>query len=622
MKHGAILVTGGAGYIGSHVVLQLRARGERVVVLDDLSRGFRQAVLDTPLVVGEVGDRDTVLPLLREHGVDTVMHFAAYTIVPESVSEPLKYYGNNTCSTRTLLECCVEAGRAPLRVLLDRRGVRHPGRRRRRGGYADRADQSLRHLQAHVGMDAARSWRRPRRCATWRCAISTSPAPTPQAASARRRPRRRCSSRWPARPSSASARRCRSSAPTTRPPTAPACATTSTSRIWRAPMSMRSTYLRGGGASTVLNCGYGHGYSVREVLESVERVAGQSLTVREEPRRAGDPPALVARAERIRACSAGARGSTTSTPSCAAPSAGSSSCCASPGEARSARVGGHGLPARAAGALGRMRRMRWGRPKSLSGLMLVGLALIAVPLLVAILTAAAADPRPRRHRPEDRRRGRHRGARQPGAVRADRLARAHRPPLRGAERPEAARPVPHPGRAPERHPRAAAPPGERRDARRRSRSSASCRQHPRQRHEPAGARSGPEAQSDLASRFAQLSVPGRARRAAEQRPDRRRGRRAADANARRRASACCGRPRCCCRSPGRGVRAHPRRRPAAAPARPRHQRARRGHLHQPDRGRRARMTSSASAGSSSGCASGCSSSRTSATASCDTCRTS
>ena len=83
MKHGSILVTGGAGYIGSHVALQLRSRGERVVVLDDLSRGFRQAVIDAPLVVGNVGDRDAVRRVLAEHGVDTVMHFAAYTIVPE-----------------------------------------------------------------------------------------------------------------------------------------------------------------------------------------------------------------------------------------------------------------------------------------------------------------------------------------------------------------------------------------------------------------------------------------------------------------------------------------------------------------------------------------------------------
>ncbi len=134
MQHGSILVTGGAGYIGSHVVLQLRERGERVVVLDNLSRGFRQAVLDTPLVVGDVGDRATVSGLLREHGVDTVMHFAAHTIVPESVRDPLKYYGNNTCATRNLLECCARGRRRHARVLLDRRGLRHPRRRLRRRG--------------------------------------------------------------------------------------------------------------------------------------------------------------------------------------------------------------------------------------------------------------------------------------------------------------------------------------------------------------------------------------------------------------------------------------------------------------------------------------------------------
>src|SRR4051812_47485629 len=109
-QQGTILVTGGAGYIGSHTVLQLRARGRKVVVLDNLYTGFRQAVLETPLVEGNVGDRELVLRVLREHGVDTVMHFAAHTIVPESVSDPLKYYGNNTCSTRSLLQSCVEGG--------------------------------------------------------------------------------------------------------------------------------------------------------------------------------------------------------------------------------------------------------------------------------------------------------------------------------------------------------------------------------------------------------------------------------------------------------------------------------------------------------------------------------
>src|SRR5580693_8632307 len=102
----AILVTGGAGYIGSHVLLQLRERGERVIVLDNLYTGFRQALGEAPLVVGDAGDQALVERVLQDHDVDTVMHFAAHTIVPESVSDPLKYYGNNTCATRSLLAAC------------------------------------------------------------------------------------------------------------------------------------------------------------------------------------------------------------------------------------------------------------------------------------------------------------------------------------------------------------------------------------------------------------------------------------------------------------------------------------------------------------------------------------
>src|SRR5262245_32749152 len=89
-----ILVTGGAGYIGSHVVRQLGERGEAVVVLDNLSTGFRKSVLHGKLVVGNTGDRELVGRILQEHGIDTVLHFAAHTIVPESVANPLMYYGN------------------------------------------------------------------------------------------------------------------------------------------------------------------------------------------------------------------------------------------------------------------------------------------------------------------------------------------------------------------------------------------------------------------------------------------------------------------------------------------------------------------------------------------------
>jgi UDP-glucose 4-epimerase len=299
MKKATILVTGGAGYIGSHVVLQLRARGERVVVLDDLSRGFRQAVLDTPLVVGEVGDRETVLRVLREHGVDTVMHFAAFTIVPESVREPLKYYGNNTCSTRSLLQCCQEAG-----------------------------------VQHFVFSSTAAVYGIP---ADGIAAENTPTAPiNPYGTS-------KLMSEWMLRDVSAASglkhvalryfnvagsdSQCRVGQAT---PKATLLVKVACEAVVgkRPHVSIFGTdyptpdgtgvrdyihvedlatahldaldYLRAGGASTVLNVGYGHGYSVREVLQSVERVAGERLKVIEEPRRAGDPPALVARADRIR----------------------------------------------------------------------------------------------------------------------------------------------------------------------------------------------------------------------------------------------------------------------------------------------------------------------------------
>src|ERR1700752_763756 len=110
MSGKTILITGGAGYIGSHVVRQLGEAGEKIVVLDDLSTGFRQAVLHGELVVGNTGDVACLRTIFERYEIDTVMHFAANTVVPESVSNPLNYYGNNTCASRTLLEHSLRAG--------------------------------------------------------------------------------------------------------------------------------------------------------------------------------------------------------------------------------------------------------------------------------------------------------------------------------------------------------------------------------------------------------------------------------------------------------------------------------------------------------------------------------
>ena len=107
----AVLVTGGAGYIGGHMVLALVDRGEEVVVLDNLSTGFRWAVPKAAtLVVGDTGDAELVGRVIAEHRVEAIAHFAAKIVVPESVADPLGYYGNNTAKSRSLIEAAVRGG--------------------------------------------------------------------------------------------------------------------------------------------------------------------------------------------------------------------------------------------------------------------------------------------------------------------------------------------------------------------------------------------------------------------------------------------------------------------------------------------------------------------------------
>ena len=299
MSRSSILVTGGAGYIGSHVVLQLRARGEQVVVLDDLSTGFRQAVLDTPLAVGKVGDRELVLEILRQHGVDTVLHFAAHTIVPESVSNPLKYYGNNTCSTRNLLECCIETG------------VKHFVFSSTAAVYGIPAEDFAAETSPTAPINA---YGTSKLMSEWMLRDVAASSPLRYVAlryfnvagsdcgGRIGQATRKATLLIKVACEAAVGKRPRVSIYGTDYPTPDGTGVRDYIHVEDLATAHVDalTYLRNGGNSQVLNVGYGHGYSVREVLKSVERVAGQPLNIREEPRRAGDPPMIVARANRVR----------------------------------------------------------------------------------------------------------------------------------------------------------------------------------------------------------------------------------------------------------------------------------------------------------------------------------
>ena len=294
-----VLVTGGAGYIGSHVVLQLRARGERVVVVDDLSTGFRQAVRDTPLVVGDVGDRDLLARTMQDHGVGTVMHFAAKTIVPESVREPLRYYGNNTAATRNLLEACMQG--AVRRFVFSSTAAVYgiPA-----GGVA-REDMPLAPINPYGTSKLMSEWILRDLAAVsdfryvslryFNVAGSDPECRIGQAtAKATLLVKVACEA--------VVGKRAKVSIYGTDYDTPDGTGIRDyihVEDLARAHLAALD-YLRAGGASRVLNCGYGHGYSVREVLASVSRVAGRAIPVREEPRREGDPDRLVAAASLVR----------------------------------------------------------------------------------------------------------------------------------------------------------------------------------------------------------------------------------------------------------------------------------------------------------------------------------
>jgi UDP-glucose 4-epimerase len=295
-----ILVTGGAGYIGSHVVRQLGAAGEQVIVLDNLGKGFRQAVTFGELVVGDVGDYALVSGLLAERRVDTVMHFAAHTVVPESVALPLKYYGNNTCSTRSLLQACVD-NHVENFVFSSTAAVYGMPE----DGYAGE-ESPTRPINAYGTSKLMSEWMlrdvaavNPLRYVALRYFNVGGSDPTGRIGQstpgATLLTKAACEAMVGKRP--------HVSVFGSDYPTPDGTGVRDYLHVEDLAAAHLGAleYLRAVGSSVTLNVGYGHGYSVREVLAMVEAVGGKPLVIREEARRAGDPAYLVARAERIRA---------------------------------------------------------------------------------------------------------------------------------------------------------------------------------------------------------------------------------------------------------------------------------------------------------------------------------
>lgn len=299
MKNNKILVTGGAGYIGSHVVRQLGIAGESVVILDNLSTGFEAAVTAGELVVGDTGDAALLENVFTANAIDTVMHFAALTIVPESVADPLKYYRNNTASSRTLLEIAAKHGTknivfsstAAVYGMPDAPTASEETPTRPINPYGTSklmTEWMLRDLQAAGGPNyVALRYFNVAGCEPTGTIGQSTPKATLLVKVA-------CEAATGQRPGV--------SIFGTDFPTPDGTGLRDYIHVEDLATAHLAalTYLRDGGESIVLNCGYGHGYSVREVLAAVEKASGTKLTISECARRPGDPAELVATANRVR----------------------------------------------------------------------------------------------------------------------------------------------------------------------------------------------------------------------------------------------------------------------------------------------------------------------------------
>jgi UDP-glucose 4-epimerase len=295
-----ILVTGGAGYIGSHMVHTLADAGERVVVLDNLSTGFEWAMPNgVPLVISETGDQLRVAALIAEHRVNAIIHFAASVVVPDSVRDPLSYYRNNTVNSRALIEVAVNSGVEQFIFSSTAAVYGNPATSpvtenappapmspygssklmtemmlRDVGAASDLRYVILRYFNV-AGADPRLRTGQSTLGATHliKVAVETALGIRPKIdvyGTDYNTPDGTCVRDY-----------------------------IHVMDLANAHMAALA-HLRGAGESTTFNCGYGHGYSVFEVVDAVKRVSKRDFKVELAPRRPGDPAMIVADSTRIR----------------------------------------------------------------------------------------------------------------------------------------------------------------------------------------------------------------------------------------------------------------------------------------------------------------------------------
>lgn len=296
----AILVTGGGGYIGSHATLELLAAGESVVVIDNLSTGFAWAIpSEVPLIVGDVGDEELVSRVIGQYEVDAIMHFAGSIVVPESVADPLKYYDNNTAKSRSVISAAVAEGvrnfifssTAAVYGEPDSLPVFEDAPKRPASPYGtsklmtelmlqdasaayDLNYVALRYFNV-AGADPHGRSGQSSRSATHLIKVACEVA---------------------------SKKRSHIEVFGTDHPTEDGTCIRDYIHVTDLASAHLAAlnYLRKGGQSDVFNCGYSQGFSVAQVVNTVKKVSERDFEVRNAPRRAGDPPALVAGTNKIK----------------------------------------------------------------------------------------------------------------------------------------------------------------------------------------------------------------------------------------------------------------------------------------------------------------------------------